>query len=993
MNLENQKYDAFISYKHSELDSFVAKSLHFELEKFRLPKSLVAEKNMQKSRIERVFRDKEELPISNDLNDPLYNALANSEYLLVICTPRLPESEWCRKEITTFIELHGREKIFLILAEGEPEESFPKELLYEEIKTTDEAGNEIIKKKTIEPLAADVRGKNASERKKKIREEILRIAAPMFGLNYDELKQRHREQKQKEILFISLACSGLCLLLGSFFISTSLQIRSQSKQIEKQNQEITSLMGELEEQYNQIRINFARNISEVSSSLLKQGNRLEAMYLARSVMPDEDKNAELPFVAEAQYALSDALYIYEDGNRFCPIRNYNVDTKIADISISEDNSKMIILDEYNRLWVWNLVTNEMLFQSDVLTSLNYEIVGNSVFYTSDNSLYEYNINTNQNILISQNAKYCFSNQDGTLYTYLKYNESETKYYLVCAEEKNDHILFETELALNTNMMVGVDIIGAFNEDNRSLLLIHSTSQQREYSIYDVASGNCIVTQKENIDKTIILSNCCYRNGAYYFSYSAYGSSMYDSRFSVIKCFDALTLDVIWEKEVNNYIKKIKAFEIDNQNYLIGTGSESLVLFDSQNGECIQSYSFDMLVVDNFYVLKDGSIVFFQYDGMPIIYTIETNETRELNSWFRDNPGECLNVVIIKGDIYYLKRDSMQVVLYRMTAGRRQEVLAETTYYDSDRNYNENGTLCLHVEELKTVMYDTATATEIFSFQSPYTFSCGFFVKDGEENFVIYNTNSSDFEWIVYDSKTGDKIDRFILDSDHQVIGYSNDGTKMYLKGLEHDDAGNYGYIFKVYDVKTGKLLSKQPFDGFIPYDEFVYVSDDLSVYAHVLPLDETIELYRADSDKPYLKKKIAGLSGGSIDMTEDGKYIAVLNGSNQVMIYSSADLSLVETYQKNSIIYSINIKWNEELKVYFLTTDEETMILDENLSRIALIKNFIGYNKNKELLIQKSYGYLYGYPFYTREMIIQEADEILNGYVLPDYLKKTYGVE
>ena len=41
-------------------------------------------------------------------------------------------------------------------------------------------------------------------------------------------------------------------------------------------------------------------------------------------------------------------------------------------------------------------------------------------------------------------------------------------------------------------------------------------------------------------------------------------------------------------------------------------------------------------------------------------------------------------------------------------------------------------------------------------------------------------------------------------------------------------------FFKVYDVKTGKMLSKQPFDGFIPYDEFVYVSDDLSVYAMMI---------------------------------------------------------------------------------------------------------------------------------------------------------------
>lgn len=993
MSLENQKYDAFISYRHSDVDSFVAKKLHLELEKFRLPKSLIAEKKMQKTKIDRVFRDKEELPLSNDLNDPLYNALANSEYLLVICTPRLPESEWCRKEITTFIELHGREKIFLILAEGEPEESFPKELLFEEIKTTDESGNETIIQKTIEPLAADVRGKNASEIKKKIQEEVIRIAAPMFHLNYDDLKQRHREQKQKQILFVSLLCSGLCLLLGSFFISTALQIRAQSKQIEKQNQEITALMAELEEQYNQIRIDYGRNISEASSTLLKQGNRLEAMYLARSVMPDNDKNADLPFVAEAQYALSDALYIYEDGNCFRPIKNFNVDTKISDVTISDDNTKMIILDEYNRIWVWNLVTNEMLFQSDILTILNYEIVGNSVFYTSNDCLYEYNINTNQNILISEKAFFGFTNQDGTLYTYIKYNEQERKFYLVCAEEKTDKILFETKVEIDSNTIMCTNFIGAFNDDNRSLLFIDYSRTGINYMLFDVASGNCIVTKKETNDNTLIYTCCQYRNGAYYFNYSAYNSSTYDSRISRIKCFDALTLDITWDKEVNNFIKKIKAFEIENQNYLIGVGAESLVLLDSQNGELIQVYSFDTLVVDNFYVLKDGSIVFFQYDGMPIIYMIETNETRELNSWFRDNPGDCQNVEIVKGDIYYLKRDSMQVVLYRMSAGRRQEVLAETVYYDSDRIYNENGTLCLHVGELKTVMYDTATATEIFSIQSPYTYSSGLFLEDGEDYFAIYNNNSDDFEWTVFDSKSGKKLDRFFLDGNHELAGCSNDGTKLFLKELEQDDTGSYGYIFKVYDIRSGKMLSKQPFEGVITRNEFVCVSDDLSVYANILRLEETIELYRADSNQPYLKKKIAGLSNRIIDMTEDGKYIAISNGTNQIMIYSTDDLSLVESYQKNSRIYSVNIEWNEELNVYFLTTDEETMILDKNLSRIAMIKYFIGYNSDKELLVQKASGHIYGYPFYTTEMIVEEADEILNGYVLSDYLKKTYGVE
>ena len=33
-------YDAFISYRHTELDSFVAKNLHKQLESFKLPKNV-----------------------------------------------------------------------------------------------------------------------------------------------------------------------------------------------------------------------------------------------------------------------------------------------------------------------------------------------------------------------------------------------------------------------------------------------------------------------------------------------------------------------------------------------------------------------------------------------------------------------------------------------------------------------------------------------------------------------------------------------------------------------------------------------------------------------------------------------------------------------------------------------------------------------------------------------------------------------------------------
>ena len=42
-----KRYDAFISYRHSELDIFVAEQIHKELEAFRLPKRVAREKNIE----------------------------------------------------------------------------------------------------------------------------------------------------------------------------------------------------------------------------------------------------------------------------------------------------------------------------------------------------------------------------------------------------------------------------------------------------------------------------------------------------------------------------------------------------------------------------------------------------------------------------------------------------------------------------------------------------------------------------------------------------------------------------------------------------------------------------------------------------------------------------------------------------------------------------------------------------------------------------------
>ena len=45
------KYDAFISYRHCELDKFVAENLHKQLEAFKLPKNIAKKENLKRKKI------------------------------------------------------------------------------------------------------------------------------------------------------------------------------------------------------------------------------------------------------------------------------------------------------------------------------------------------------------------------------------------------------------------------------------------------------------------------------------------------------------------------------------------------------------------------------------------------------------------------------------------------------------------------------------------------------------------------------------------------------------------------------------------------------------------------------------------------------------------------------------------------------------------------------------------------------------------------------
>lgn len=121
------RYEVFISYRHVPADRRWAKWLHSALETYRIPRSMQRARSLP-ARIGRVFRDEEELAASANLSDSIQEALRDSRFLVVVCSPEAKESRWVDAEVERFRSLGRGDQILALLVSGEPRDAFPRAL-------------------------------------------------------------------------------------------------------------------------------------------------------------------------------------------------------------------------------------------------------------------------------------------------------------------------------------------------------------------------------------------------------------------------------------------------------------------------------------------------------------------------------------------------------------------------------------------------------------------------------------------------------------------------------------------------------------------------------------------------------------------------------------------------------------------------------------------------------------------------------------------------
>ena len=763
-------YNAFISYRHHPTDIKVATQIHRLLEHYRVPRSF----RKTHQGITRLFRDKDELPITSNLTTDITNALENSDYLIVICSTHTKESVWVQREIETFLKTHDRSKVLTVLVDGEPYDTIPEILLKEE-RVDPETGAVTIRE--IEPLSCDWRVKPSKAK----REELPRLAAALLGCGYNELRQRERQYRTRRMVAAFSAAMMIVLGFLGYFIYSNAQIQKANEQLNVANQQLQDANIEIQNNLDQSLKNQSLFLANAATDLLEDGDRLTAIALALEALPEYQ--GERPYSAEAELALGKAVGTYSAKENIVAVGSMNCDYLIRNFKLTDDGRWTYIQDDRYVVTVWDNKTLEKTGTVTLefpATEMIPTSAGNMLFYSD----WRYKLQCcDSNGTILWTAEECkdvaiLEDRDVIMVCRGAYNDISAPYLFTVrfldvntGEEVQEAITFEGPDSNTTGIYFLKDSYGP--EQSVGIRL----TNWDDYLIYtldpDTGALQHLYTWTDRSIRHVGFTG----EGHFLILHSDDEFSMrgsYDNMITTqeatftLSCLDHVTGKILWETEICTYVYgSLDTLEMipDSNNILCQLDNAFLVL-DSATGKILSRCDVDSRPI---WTRVDAeSTMFLLESGHMGFYNYARNESTS---------GKYMPEGLAHGEVngggYAVKNLSTQLTVYRST---RDE---NWTKYTGD--YANN------------IIVNRLVFNNLLILQSHYDL----YVIDTKENKILW-------------SDGGD------ISFDAELLGVSHDGTTLWC--TENDNQ------LVAYDLRTGKA-EKTPLPN-SAQEENCYITDE-----------------------------------------------------------------------------------------------------------------------------------------------------------------------
>jgi hypothetical protein len=212
MTPAESQYEAFISYSHAA-DGKLAPQLQLALQRFAKP--------WYRTRAIRVFRDKTSLSATPSLWPSIEAALYNSKFLVLMASPDAAKSQWVTKEVETFLDLAGPERILIVLTEGKLQWSEAVgDFNWYRTSAFPRLGRPVFEH---EPLWVDLRtvrsSEHLSQRNPDFRDGVARLSSAIRGIPTDQLIGEDIRQHSRTMRLVWSTVALLALLAAGLAVA------------------------------------------------------------------------------------------------------------------------------------------------------------------------------------------------------------------------------------------------------------------------------------------------------------------------------------------------------------------------------------------------------------------------------------------------------------------------------------------------------------------------------------------------------------------------------------------------------------------------------------------------------------------------------------------------------------------------------------------------------------------------------------------------------